>query len=153
MEMDINILKNNLANSGWQNIASGTKAYVSFDLIGHRSTRIKRQWFVLVQFIDQLEAQSAIVCQANFESVKEKSKPTLFKSGFPFVYCLVAKNVLPEGLKQIRGDEFSFASNAIGAILVCDTVNKVVHGTVPRLPFDANQIIQSVKDVLYQSLG
>lgn len=151
--MDINILKNNLANSGWQNITSGTKAYVSFDLIGHRSTRIKRQWFVLVQFIAQLDLQSAIVYQANFESVKERSKPTLFKGGLPFVYCLIAKKVLPEGLKHLKSDDFAFGSDAVGAFLIGDTTNKVVHGTIPSFPLDANRIIQSVKDALCQSLG
>lgn len=153
--MNIAYLASRLQQEGWNNIGSGEHCGIPFDLIGSRTFLIT-QWNILIKFLPVLDAGSGPVLQRNFETISRQSKSLLW--GRCFVLCLVAGQIAPEVLGNVRSDSFGLfgairLQGGGGRILIADEANRQVYGQVPALPMDAHKFTGQARDILFSCFG
>lgn len=151
--MDLNYLIPQLQLSGWRNIAPNVHVGIPFDLVGEKSGIMK--WNVLIKVLPLLDMSQALIWQANFTHVNNKSKSWFWGKGF--VMGLIAEQVAADAIAVMRSDTFGLGGvvrlqGGGGRILVADYMSKQVYGGVPALPVDAHMVTQGVKDALMKAL-
>jgi hypothetical protein len=152
--MDLNYLIPQLQLSGWKNIAPNVHVGIPFDLVGEKSGIMK--WNVLIKVLPLLDMSQALIWQANFTHVNNKSKSWFWGKGF--VMGLIAEQVAADAIAVMRSDTFGLGGvirlqGGGGRILVADYMSKQVYGGVPALPVDAHMVTQGVKDALMRALA
>lgn len=146
--MNMKTISQNLQNQQWKKIGTNNHLGVTFDLVMHWHNTLGAYWFALFKAIPILDDNAAMIWQTHFENIKAQSKPSLFKSGQPFLLCLIAGKVQQKGLSLLKSDDFATNSRALGLFLVVDTENKLIHGLCPTSPIDARKHCNTVKNTL-----
>jgi hypothetical protein len=144
--MNLDCLYQPLEFDGWKDLGSHRHLDLTFDLVGSRKSFGFIQWNILIKSIPVLDANTIELWEKNFLDMSKKSKRWFV--GNCFILCLIAKEVSPDALPTIKGDDMGLfglfrRKGGGGCILIADESNKQVYGKVPSLPVDLNRYLTS----------
>lgn len=152
--MNLEYLRQDLAQAGWKELQPGQYLGIPFDLIGGKGGLTK--WNVYVCVIPRLDQATASTWQQNFQLMNKKAKSIIW--GKCFLLCLIAQEVAPEVLEMLKGDSFGLfglvrLQGGGGNIFIADEGNKRVYGKVPALPLDVHNNSAAMVKILNRALN